>query len=442
MQIDCPTQNTPASKRPALATALGQAVASSPATSIPRSLAKFVWRWVGPLAIALVLFEGVVRWFIYSPRPQVYDHLLGEMPAPGSTWVNGREGLGRIHWNRQGLRGRDLPAGKAGSIPRVIVMGDSFCEAESVNDSQTYCARLEEGLSHRLEQDIWVGNCGRPGLDAADFLYYLPDYERKLHPDLIVITYNLSDFRVSNHMIGGTMAQFDPAAAPGRGLVVQPLKESKEDALLDRYAPRPVARLGHRLIDHSGLALYGAARLYAMHWRKWPKDKFITHTDQIATVAQMERYFVAMIALSKTPIACAYVAPWNPLWESNNHWDAITEQRLRKATAQLKIPFVDSGPAFRRNFLRTGQPANGFANTVEGPGFGHLNAEGHRVVAESMAPSIASILAKRSRLSLLRVAQVRARAAALGASFPPPPRISDHRFLDAAVIPPSRGAAS
>jgi hypothetical protein len=259
---------------------------------------------------------------------------------------------------------------------------------------------------------------------------------------LIVITYNLSDFRVSNHMIGGTMAQFDPAAAPGRGLVVQPLKESKEDALLDRYAPRPVARLGHRLIDHSGLALYGAARLYAMHWRKWPKDKFITHTDQIATVAQMERYFVTMIALSKTPIACAYVAPWNPLWESNNHWDAITEQRLRKATAQLKIPFVDSGPAFRRNFLRTGQPANGFANTVEGPGFGHLNAEGHRVVAETMAPAIASILAKRSRLSLLRVAQVRARAAALGASFPPPPRISDHRFLDAAVIPPSRGAAS
>src|SRR5713226_6820541 len=87
-------------------------------------------RWIGPIVLSLVLFEGLVRTFIYSPRPEVADPLLGQVPAPGSTWVNGREGFGRIHWNRQGVRGRDFPASDNGSVHRVVVIGDSFCAAE------------------------------------------------------------------------------------------------------------------------------------------------------------------------------------------------------------------------------------------------------------------------------------------------------------------------
>jgi hypothetical protein len=405
-------------------------------------LGDVVRRWAGPIALALVLFEGGVRAFIYSPRPQVYDRQLGDMPAPGSTWVNGREGLGHIHWNRQGIRGRDLPAAGAGRVNRIVVMGDSFCEAEGVNDNQTYCAKLEGELSRHLHQDVWVGNCGRPGLDAADYLYYLPAFEKKFHPKLIVITCNLSDFRVSNHLIVGIIAQFDPAAAFGHGLIVQPLSESKEDALLDKHVPGPVARLAHGLIDHSGLALYGGARLYAMHWRKWANDKFITQVDQIATVEQMEQYFASMIAISKTPIACAFVAPWNPIWESNNHWDQITERRLKIATARLKIPFVDSGGAFRQYFARTGQPGNGFSNTIEGPGIGHLNAEGHRIVAETMAPTLARLLAKRSGLHLLRVAQWQAHASGMRALARQSTQAPRSRFQASAVSRLAGGSAS
>ena len=410
MQTDPPITGISVSAGRSSRRAAIAATAPSSTTATLRILGDGIRRWAGPSAIALVLFEGMVRTFIYSPRPQVYDRHLGEVPAPGSTWVNGREGLGHIHWNQQGIRGRDLPAAGAGKVHRIVVMGDSFTEAEGVNDNQTYCARLEDRLSQRLRQDVWVGNCGRPALDAADYLYYLPAFEKRFHPELIVITYNLSDFRVSKHLICGVTAQFDPAAAFGHGLIVQPLSQSKEDALLDKNAPRPVARLAHGLIDHSGLALYGAARLYAMHWRKWAKDKFITQVDQIATVEQMERYFASMIAISKTPIACAYVAPRNPISESNNHWDQITERRLMIATARLKIPYVDSSGAFRQYFARTGQPANGFSNTVEGPGIGHLNAEGHRVVAETMAPAIERLLAERWGLHRLRVAQWQAHA--------------------------------
>src|SRR2546425_1880423 len=232
MQTDLPITGISVSARRSSRRAAIAATALSSTTSTLRFLGDGIRRWAGPLALALVLFEGMVTIFIYSPRPKIYDRQLGYVPAPGSTWVNGREGLGHIHWSRQGIRGRDLPAAGVGRVHRIVVMGDSFCEAEGVNDNQTYCARLESGLSGRLHQDVWVGNCGRPELDAGDYLYYLPTFEKRFHPELIVITYNLSDFRVSNHLISGITARFDPAAAFGHGLIVQPLSESKEDALL------------------------------------------------------------------------------------------------------------------------------------------------------------------------------------------------------------------
>jgi hypothetical protein len=368
-------------------------------------------RWVGPLALVLLLFELFIRSFVYSPRPQITDPFLGHVPAPDSAWVNGREGIGHIHWNHQGVRGRDLPADLGKPCHRLIVMGDSFCVAEAVNDDQTYCARLEGELQRRLREPIWVGNCGRISFDAGDFLYYLPGYERQFHPDLIVITYNISDFRVNNHRICGLIAEFDPAALAGAGLVVHPASEAKEHNLLDRAIPGPFRGVGHALIDHSSLALYGAARLYALGWRAAPSDIYITRESQIATVEQMEKYFGSLAMLAHTPVVCAYLRPRSPIWGINNHLDDVTIRRLRQATARVGIPLIDTGPDFIRYFRRTGQPANGFANTVEGPGNGHLNPAGHAVVAHALAGPITRLLEARRARQTLRMAQSWARAA-------------------------------
>src|SRR5260370_42389824 len=113
-------------------------------------------------------------------------------------------------------------------------------------------------------------------------------------------------FSFSIRRWGGLFANFAPAAAFGHGLILRRLSESSEDTLLDKYVPGPVARLGHGLIDHSGLALYGAARLYALHWREWPGDQFINHKNPIATTEQEERYFASMIANLPKPLALAF----------------------------------------------------------------------------------------------------------------------------------------
>jgi len=339
------------------------------------------------------------------------DPILGQVPAPGSMWVNGREGLGHMHWNHQGVRGRDLPADEGRPAHRIIVLGDSFCVGEAVNDDQTYCARLESDLQRRLREPVWIGNCGRVSLDAGDLLYYLPGYERQFHPDLIVLTYNISDFRVSNRRICGIIAEFDPAAPAGNGLVVHPPSDAREHSLLDRVIPAPLRGVGHALVDDSSLALYGAARLYAVGWKEAPDKKFITHDSQIATAAQMEKYLGSLAMLAHTPVVCVYIRPASPIWGINNHLDEVTIHRLQQATARVGIPLVDTGPEFVRYFRRTGQPANGFANTVEGPGNGHLNPAGHAVVAHALVDPIAHLLETQRARQTLRTAQLWARAA-------------------------------
>src|SRR4051794_31814096 len=186
MQLDYPGEGYAAPASPSASAPLPSADAISGWVALPRGLAVAARRWIGPAAISLLIFEGLIRTAIYSPRPQVTDPILGPMPAPGSTWTNGREGFGRFRWSAQGVRGRDLPLADDHKAPRVVVMGDSYTRAEEVPDSQTFCGLLEQQLACRLGREVWVGNCGRVANDAADYLYHLPDYERKFHPDLIL----------------------------------------------------------------------------------------------------------------------------------------------------------------------------------------------------------------------------------------------------------------
>src|SRR6476661_3294729 len=126
MQLDYPGEGYAAPASLSASASLPSAASASGWVAVPRGLAAVARRWIGPVAIALLLFEGLIRSAIYSPRPQVTDPILGPMPAPGSTWVNGREGFGRFRWSAQGVRGRDLPAAVGPKAPRVVVIGDSY----------------------------------------------------------------------------------------------------------------------------------------------------------------------------------------------------------------------------------------------------------------------------------------------------------------------------
>jgi hypothetical protein len=58
--------------------------------------------------------------------------------------------------------------------------------------------------------------------------------------------------------------------------------------------------------------------------------------------------------------------------------------------ARNHVTLVDPIEDFRAEFARTGQPLQGFPNSVLG--VGHLNVEGHRVLGARLARAIAAEL--------------------------------------------------
>lgn len=395
------TRNVPSSSAGAKNSSRTRLKAHSP-RALPLALVSFARRWVAPTAVALITFELLIRSCIYGPHPKVSDPLWGRIPAPGTTWVDGNEGFGRTHWNRQGLRGRDLP--HALDVPRILVLGDSFCEAAEVHDDQTFCAKLEREVSDRLQREVWVGNAGRRGLDAGDYLYYLPRYDRRIEPQLVVIAFTVNDFFLAErNVLAGRMGRLDFAAAVGHRVRYYPERESELDLL-----PGPLRRPASAMVGLSGLGPYTLFRM-GDHFRRMgglfrlnqplptatgeDQDQWGTsRRTQIATIPQMEEYFRQLLRRAHAPIACVYIHPFSPLLENRGHWE-VGEERLREATAKLKIPFTATGDAFRSDFLQTGKPGNGFHRSVNGPGYGHLNADGHTVVAHTMAPMVERLIA-------------------------------------------------
>src|SRR5690348_12754661 len=119
MQINRSAGSLPAPPKRLSDSPTWQVVSLSQPVTVFRLLAGTARRWFGPTAIALILFELAIRLFVYSPRPQIFDPRVGSIPKPGSTWINGREGYGRMHWNRQGIRGHDLPAPGTRGVHRI-----------------------------------------------------------------------------------------------------------------------------------------------------------------------------------------------------------------------------------------------------------------------------------------------------------------------------------
>jgi hypothetical protein len=65
----------------------------------------------------------------------------------------------------------------------------------------------------------------------------------------------------------------------------------------------------------------------------------------------------------------------------------------KHAASDAHVPLVDVTAALCKRFHETGQPLNGFWNTI--PGVGHLNAEGHEVVAAELAAALRGATADR-----------------------------------------------
>lgn len=100
-------------------------------------------------------------------------------------------GVLHVHDKQWMRRTQPFPP-KSENVFRIMVVGDSLTYGYGVEESQTYCRRLEELLSK--DRDVEVLNLGVCGAQSSDILKIVKKFTPVLKPDLIIYGISLNDF--------------------------------------------------------------------------------------------------------------------------------------------------------------------------------------------------------------------------------------------------------
>jgi lysophospholipase L1-like esterase len=141
---------------------------------------------VPQLALAvttLLLLVGADR-VLGAFRPGL---ILGELlfPAGSSLTMTSPEFSYTAAINSLGFRDHEFPTSRT-SVPRVLVIGDSFVFGWGVDLGQTWVKTVEATLQ-RPDSPLDVANLGKPGTGPREYAAVAERAIPLLHPDLVVI---------------------------------------------------------------------------------------------------------------------------------------------------------------------------------------------------------------------------------------------------------------
>lgn len=154
----------------------------------------------------------------FSPfvKPQfiAYDADRGWKLRAGAQGMQVDEGRAYVRINRWGYRGPDWRLQKEAATTRITVIGDSFTEAQQVDEDRTFCAVAQRKLSTRCngtarpQRRFEVLNFGVDGYGTAQELFTLKDDVWKFSPDVIVLAFFAgNDFRNNSVILEGDQCQ-------------------------------------------------------------------------------------------------------------------------------------------------------------------------------------------------------------------------------------------
>lgn len=341
--------------------------------------------------IAIAGGELFARALLTSPSRQSFDPAIGYVNAPDSTLFQAREGFQRLRLNALGLNGPPLAAASAGR-ERILFIGDSMTFAAQVPQDRNFVARVGQALPA-----VETVNGGRDALGPQDWPPLLDRLGPVVQPDLVVLMVSRGDafdLRDSDAVI----------VRDGRGAPVAIRRPpSTRDALQADLDP---------LMRHSALATFLVRRANSEYsglstgdsWTGWALrggrpasekrnsgaetlDRPVIEARLVDILTMLKRKHRLVIA---TLPAYRYEAGGKVELEPRSQIEAgLFETAARRAG----VPLIAVGSAMAKAYARTGHPLTGFANSHIGEG--HLNEEGHKVVAAAIVDGLQAISRQR-----------------------------------------------
>lgn len=171
--------------------------------------------------VSIVMVELGLRLYLYRSlaAPQFMDHADVLIPHPTLGWALNPDSFGYatkrdyktgVRVNAHGLRDDDHPYEKPSDVFRILILGDSFMEAQQVPMTNALPYLLEQQLTG---MNVEVINSGVNGYSSTQQLIYLREEGLKYEPDVV-----LQEFFVMNDVVENYRPLTEIATGPDHPL--------------------------------------------------------------------------------------------------------------------------------------------------------------------------------------------------------------------------------
>jgi hypothetical protein len=241
----------------------------------------------------------------------------------------------------------------------ILVIGDSYTEARHVAQSERFSNQLGQQLRRR------VYNAGHAGWSPLNALGYLRAELPRFRPATVVVQVSGNDLadvvaakRARVELRGDRFEIVWPTRGGSSGI----RETLSRSAFAGQMISSVAGLFGGKRDDEAGgeanCATPSSLAVSAMPWIFGELAR--THRDvRIVYIPKLEYHGTC------------------------NDTCVVSRVVLERAAQRAGLRFVDPTAAMCARFAATRQPLNGFWNTI--PGTGHLNADGHAVVAALLA---------------------------------------------------------
>ena len=324
--------------------------------------------WLAVL-VALAALEVTMRSLVagYPSRPLPLVSFRPDRVPTGeiSEYRQCSEGWTSTHFWRDGSR----VTGNAWLEPASmgVIVGDSFSEAYQVSDTAVAASQVER-LARQAGKALNVRQYGWSGTSVPVYVALAPAILSRLSPAWVAVLLNVSDLGASGL---SDSLYWQGQIGPDHELTLTEISETQR-----RAQHSAVWRATRAVMERSILAYYVINKFKEIldpqqgdaerNGIDSPADRFAT----LAEVRALKRVYGSRLLIVYTPRI--HVSP-----ESDT---VIEEQGLLNACESEAVRCVSMRQAMIEARDRQHTMCTGFANTL--PGDGHLNAHGHRVLAD------------------------------------------------------------
>jgi hypothetical protein len=139
------------------------------------------------VALSLIVAEGLAAKFFpqnLGTWGMTRDGMTSHVPNVSVYLPKFKQ---QITINSFGMRDREHVLKKPPQTLRILVLGDSFMEANQVAFEDSFASLLEKNLRSRTSRDIEVINASVSGWGTDDELTYLTRYGFQFEPDIVMV---------------------------------------------------------------------------------------------------------------------------------------------------------------------------------------------------------------------------------------------------------------